>query len=286
MSCSNGFEIVGMDPPDIKILRTVASREFGPDPTVTLSSGTCSADSLAIDGGIAFGPNAFVPLGPWRPVNQDDCRILYTDDASTPASIVAVVQLFTRAEMALFHESQCYGEVINRSAGVSPSDQFVNTLLDKLDRVIQFRNRPSFHGFASDPVGLHTVSYDESIGKYVGLHVDTWDGTPSGQRKDAKLRVCINIGEYSRFFIFLNRSVVGMYRASFGSEGDPNSLTPNEIGKAFLSRFPSYPIVRLEVHPGCAYVAPTENILHDGCTLDVPRPVYHTAFRGLLDYRS
>jgi hypothetical protein len=45
----------------------------------------------------------------------------------------------------------------------------------------------------------------------------------------------------------------------------------NEISgeQDFMTLFPSYPVVRVRIHPGEAYVAPTENILHDGSSIDM-----------------
>src|SRR5688572_7475990 len=44
--------------------------------------------------------------------------------------------------------------------------------------------------------------------------------------------------------------------------GEP--FVPIKPGAAFMRRFPTCPVVRLRVRPGEAYVAPTENLLHDG----------------------
>ena len=45
-----------------------------------------------------------------------------------------------------------------------------------------------------------------------------------------------------------------------------NLKTPTILGRKFLRVFDDYPITRIRVKPGDAYIAPTENIVHDGCT--------------------
>jgi hypothetical protein len=42
---------------------------------------------------------------------------------------------------------------------------------------------------------------------------------------------------------------------------------PSAIARDFMRAFPSYPAVRLRIRPGEAYIAPTENIAHDGSTI-------------------
>jgi hypothetical protein len=38
------------------------------------------------------------------------------------------------------------------------------------------------------------------------------------------------------------------------------------VGKVFMQSFPRYPVIKLMVRPGEAYIAPTENLIHDSTT--------------------
>jgi hypothetical protein len=38
------------------------------------------------------------------------------------------------------------------------------------------------------------------------------------------------------------------------------------LAHLFFETFPDYPVVRIRVAPGEAYIAPTENMVHDGST--------------------
>jgi hypothetical protein len=58
------------------------------------------------------------------------------------------------------------------------------------------------------------------------------------------------------------------------------------IGAAFMSAFPDYPIVRLRLQPGDAYIAPTENILHDGNSSDVVEINHYLSVRGRFDFAA
>lgn len=56
------------------------------------------------------------------------------------------------------------------------------------------------------------------------------------------------------------------------------------IGAAFMSTFPEDPIVRLRLRPGEAYIAPTENILHDGSSAEVIETNHYLSIRGRFDF--
>jgi len=56
------------------------------------------------------------------------------------------------------------------------------------------------------------------------------------------------------------------------------------IGKSFMSTFPNYPVVRVRLRPGEAYIAPTENILHDGSSAGVGNVNHYLSLRGRFDF--
>ena len=121
-----------------------------------------------------------------------------------------------------------------------------------------FRNSP----------GLTTTTFDRRSECYIGLHLDSWDKLPLTKRAEASNRLCINKGRGDRFLMFLNLSIrqildlvtTSSQETSVGKYGDP------DVGNALMKRFPSYPVVRVRIRPGEAYIAPTENIIHDGST--------------------
>jgi hypothetical protein len=68
-----------------------------------------------------------------------------------------------------------------------------------------------------------------------------------------------------RYFLFVPMAVEGMAR-SLGPRvrGERLHNYMTGLGRAFLSRYPDVPVMRCRVKPGEAYIAPTENIVHDG----------------------
>lgn len=93
----------------------------------------------------------------------------------------------------------------------------------------------------------------------VGLHIDNHLEFP-------RHRILINLGCESRYFLFINLSIKQLY--NLVSKHNNNILTDNlgssGLGIIFMQLFPNYPVIKLRIDPGEAYIAPTEHIIHDG----------------------
>ena len=50
--------------------------------------------------------------------------------------------------------------------------------------------------------------------------------------------------------------------------------------QTFMSRFPGYPIMKVRVAPGEAYIAPTDNMIHDASTVGSKTPSVTLTLRG------
>ena len=134
-----------------------------------------------------------------------------------------------------------------------------------------------------DQPGLLTMTKAVDQDGRIGLHIDRWDRLSVDELEQSSNRVSINLGPVDRHFIFLNQTASGMAamleRANVRVARDVLA-----IGAAFMSTFPEYPIVRLRLRPGEAYVAPTENILHDGSSAGVPQTNHYLSIRGHFDF--
>ena len=61
-------------------------------------------------------------------------------------------------------------------------------------------------------------------------------------------------------------------------QGIPTGATA--LGQAFMQRYPDYPVIKVRVAPGEAYIAPTENMIHDASTVAKRVPDLHLTFLG------
>jgi hypothetical protein len=122
-------------------------------------------------------------------------------------------------------------------------------------------------GYAVYPPGFKTVTFDARHSRFIGLHIDEIDGLPMNQRSDARLRICINLGPQERHLVFIPVTVNEMARRLSYSTAELAHQPSTPFIAAFMQAFPDQFALRLGVAPGEAYVAPTENLIHDASTM-------------------
>ena len=244
---------------------------------ISLSDGTINANALAHKK-VSYVEGAYVPVDKWRQPNSIENALLLTDLPLTPDRTVGLVQIYEGNMVKTIHSFIDDVYFLQRQGELTIGHPLVDDLLRRIEAVCTFGGDVSYNGIAKDPVGMDTVSLDCELNAYVGLHVDSWDRKPIQHRSESKTRICANIGSEDRYFLFVNQSVGDML--AWLEEGGCRirGSSPNQIGKLFMSKFPGYPVIKLRVGPGEAYVAPTENILHDGCSTELKSAVGHTAF--------
>jgi hypothetical protein len=117
---------------------------------------------------------------------------------------------------------------------------------------------------------------------YVGLHLDSWENSPLRRRHLSSNRICINIGQESRYFLVINLSLMKIFdllelsTISDISQHYRGVKLPSE----FMRNFPNYPVIKITLAPNEAYIAPTENIIHDASTLDKQELDFSLTFLG------
>jgi len=104
------------------------------------------------------------------------------------------------------------------------------------------------------------------------LHFDSWDRLGPLDRGRATNRLCVNIGRGSRQFLFVPKPAAEAVRElalrRIDVLSDEQALRDStgrlDLARRYLEVFPDTPVLRLRVLPGEAYIAPTENLIHDG----------------------
>jgi hypothetical protein len=115
---------------------------------------------------------------------------------------------------------------------------------------------------------LPTTTYDPRTSQLIGLHVDSFYREPLATRHLAPNRLCLNAGKEDRFLLFINLPLLEM-RNILVRAGDTDPRVTGDsidVGDVFMALFPDYPVLRLTIRPGEAYIAPTENVVHDSTT--------------------
>jgi hypothetical protein len=124
-------------------------------------------------------------------------------------------------------------------------------------------------GTKENPPNLDTTTVDPKSRAHIGLHVDSWHAPYSARSDDLPNRVSVNVGFESRYFLFLpvsSREMRQILEEETGEISVPHSDRTG-LGRLFMERFPSTPVVRCRIAPWEAYLAPTENLVHDGSSL-------------------
>jgi hypothetical protein len=208
--------------------------------------------------------------------------MLWSDEAPQTHRGVGVVRLLGPQLVRLFAQRR---DIFDRP---DDRDTLNHPLVGLLLDIIQKAGLITQHVYSArmgrDQPGLLTMTRAVDQDARIGLHFDRWDNLSVDELEASSNRVSINLGPSDRYFIFLNQTASGM-AAILEREGLRVVRDVRAIGLAFMSAFSDYPIVRIRLRPGDAYIAPTENILHDGSSFGVVETNQYLSLRGRFNFR-
>jgi len=247
---------------------------------VQLSSGTRFA-LPADDGPRKYRPGAVIPRGPWRAATAADLAAHFdADDRWQRHGSIAFATLPTATRRAIEQLGM---------ASLSAADANDHRLIARLGKACLEIIADHFHcspgtrcyGIGVNGPDLLTTSIDRNIDRIVGLHVDHWDQLPLTARATANNRLAINVGDSTYYFMVVPttlETMAGRLGLPFGDAVDLNAL-PGD----FMAAFPDLPVWRIEIAPGDVYIAPTDNVIHDGSTSGVGTSSRQLVFRGVIE---
>jgi hypothetical protein len=229
---------------------------------VELSSGTRLADrheTTDLVHGAAYEEGARLPREPWRrPTEEEHESLIVAEVPSDMASSVAIVKL--------------PGEIsddLRQAIRSRNAESYEANLLQSLRTICELGEPLHCLGLNQQPGNLKTATINRDIGRYIGLHVDTWDRCKLDSLHLATNRICINVGQDDRYFLFLPISLMAIASVLSQVMG-PDWKIPRrytDIGRQFMEKFPDMPVIRCRLATGEAYIAPTENLVHDGSSV-------------------
>ncbi len=241
------------------------------DEFLQISSGIARASTQYPD--LPYKAHAFVPKPPWRALSPSQRRILVGGNGRLRTGWIRVVRL----PDSLFDRF----EPLRAAAAHITQRGELRRLLDdpRCQEAIEYASRQMADfrrsgtraldavGVFSNPPGLPTATlYDRS--GLNGLHIDSWYADPFDRRELSPGRMSINLGREARYFLYINLSFTQILEAlrARGFCYGPGSRMTLEPRNAFMQLYPDYAVVKVRIRPGEAYVAPTENLLHDAST--------------------
>lgn len=247
-------------------------------PRFSLSAGTAAPS--AASSGVRYHPEALVPRVPFRPATDVENAALTA--GATPSGPEVVVFMPPPAAVATLTDicEDCGYYAAEASAILPVTTHFafqpaLDTLFEQLTPFrIDARPLDAYTLYRAEP-GTQAVTRtdrdDPARAAHVGLHVDSWEGASLRSRDALRNRICVNLSRARRAFLFVDLTLSEMMRALGLGESEDHAVTLF-TGHAFLRRYPDYPVVRVALEPGEAYLAPTGQIVHDGVAPEPPRP--------------
>ena len=259
--------------------------DFSTIPRYWINSGTVTADTYP-EVMLNYDRAARVPQQEWRELIATEKKLLsdaHVGEVGSWISILKMPKTILTPFQALYNYSRA-GDIeslksLAFSQQLQPSIETVREFLTSLS----IRNNQLFEGgfiFVGYPNKL-TLTFAEGP-RYIGLHVDSFYQVPLEERASSPNRICINLGAGDRYLYFINLPLLALKHQldAVGSTDPRRFQIGSHLGSAFLDRFPNYPVVKLRIAPGEAYIAPTENIIHEGSSLGNPYFDVHLTFRG------
>lgn len=225
---------------------------------VCLSQGTSLAESTP---DITYEALARIPNKPWRLPSTDEKEILFTETipdcyAKTIGVLRFPGRILNNIPLSEIDDKERFSDYFSESSeGATILEQIIEFLTPSFEESSLHRTVPVFN-----KAGLESTAYPPSTKRYIGLHIDHHAGESLDQRNNSSNRISINIGKEDRYLCFVNLAVDDLIKIT----QSPTSYSTDCLSLRFFQDFPNYPVIRVKLQPGEAYIAPTQNIIHDG----------------------
>lgn len=249
---------------------------------VDCSSGTILASKVHTVAG-PYLENAYIPKRPWRHWGKSNVNRLHTDQGQqVPTPRCGILRL---SETSVFPIRAALLDKEPRTPTRSQVHSFplpanlVSPMLDEVAERLNAVEQPLTHGGVWDFPGQETVTIERTSNHLLGLHLDSWDGTSYEERKRSRTRVCVNFGPGCRSFLFVPirlEAAARLVRERLNTQ----TPSPSELGDLFFCACPDFPVLRINIMPGEAYFADTDNLFHDGSSALATAPAYHYTLRA------
>jgi len=218
--------------------------------------------------------SAVVPLEPWRCLTDAEIGLLCVDASAQAGATLDVLSPRTASsrelarrvlEMATQHERGAASLVELKVAA--------SELLLSLSASFGGFELASELRFAHVDPNLATVTRDPSQNqRLLGLHVDNHERRAIRDRAASQRLLSLNLSSRPRSLLFVDLQLIHLEQLLDRARATPAELhNTTDLGRAFLRQNSDYPVLRLVLHPGEAYLAPVQNMVHDGSTLDMER---------------
>ncbi|RBL89646.1 hypothetical protein [Chitinophaga flava] len=230
--------------------------------------------------GISYISNAYKPRDEWRKITEDELSMLKADLQSGNESSSTIYIFDIPGVLKNKFENITLNKVISKRHFLKVQSekkelfrQYADLLNKYCSHFLQEGKEISKGFYSVNDANLSTTTKYFKGKQYTGLHIDNIDNLAIDKAHDAQNRLCINLGTQKRYFLFVNQPLSEMKTWILNQKGSFNAKnTQWHLSQLFCRTYGTYPIVRIPLDPYQAYIAPTENILHDGSNIGSTAP--------------
>ncbi|RKS68160.1 hypothetical protein BZB76_6408 [Actinomadura pelletieri DSM 43383] len=266
-------------------------RGFG----VNLLADSCTQDRVEISSGVRpldgaasqpAAPGAVVARDDWRPLRPDEAAVLFPGEPVSLASSVSVTD-FGEDMVKEAHERLLPGVGAGTDTG-HDQQAALRDFQEKILGLLYERQGLVPESLGAVDVVVHrpdqlSTGFNEGLNGYMGLHIDSHQRLPFAQCAGAMTLCSVNVGFTDRYLNFVNLPVRNLL-AMLAERGEPVPESSIALKDTFFRLFPEYPVLRVRLAPGQAYLCNTQNTIHDGATNDQGLPdVSLLTINGLPD---
>jgi hypothetical protein len=218
-----------------------------------------------------FAENCYVPCDNWSTLSNDELTSLLSPLGALCSNAVTVLNIVPSL-LDEFRERVLLALLRSTESGLNRRiiGDFTERLLKDLHRRYHIRRiRELGVDLNFSPACSPSTAFNFETQRFMGMHIDNHERLPLAARGEAFQLLNINLGRADRYFCFVDREVAALAEllgiAEEVFEAEYRHYT-SKMKDLFMSRHADYPIIRIRIPPGCAYVATTQNLIHDGAT--------------------
>jgi hypothetical protein len=256
------------------------------------------SERIYVNSGVEFGnetylSNTYRPKRDWKVLKNSDLDTLLVNQEDKPSfeNTMAIVPLSD--ELIILCNKLGFYDALNRDDlnNRIPKKKkdlsiFTNTLNSYINQYIVEEGLSKFHGLFILPFGEETVAKNQE-GFYMGLHIDNAFGVLLSDDTIRSNRISLNLGKSDRFLFVINKAVSEIAELVTKASDISNIEDEKTLCTLFFQHYPSYPVMKIRVKPNEAYIAPTDNLIHDGSTLGMDEQDITLVFSGYFNvYRK
>lgn len=240
---------------------------------------------ISINSGVDIN---YFPKQDWRELTENEFDILNSNtlekNPNTQVSVVKISEEIIKQFSDLGIINVKTQQHVNNLTMLPLYKISLNKITDYISKYSNsIDNNITFNGFCYKNKDLLTVTtmYNTIEEPPLGLHIDNFSQKNYKIRGTVENRISINVGMDSRYLLLMNLSVKKIAELC-GNENYHNKM--NILRQLFMKKFNEYPVIRIKINPGEAYIAPTENIIHDGSTVGQRNCDLTLSFRGFFKH--